>query len=81
MDGDRVMVNVKKAREEKLKKELRKLNTIYMSVLHFDMKMKKRVENLRASIAKSKTNTFVRKSYNWRDRYDELMCAQRSKTS
>ena len=81
MDGDRVMVNVKKAREEKLKKELRKLNTIYMSVLHFDMKMKKRMENLRASIANSKTNTFARKSYNWRDRYDELMCDQRNKTS
>lgn len=49
LDGDRAMVNVKKAREEKLKKELRKLNTIYMSVLYFDMKMKKQMENLRGA--------------------------------
>ena len=76
VDGDKVMVNVKEAREDKLKKELRKLNTIYMSVLHFDRKMKKRLTNLNQSLHESKTKTYSRKSYDWRDRYDEIMEAK-----
>jgi hypothetical protein len=79
VDGDVAMVGVKKKREEKLRKEVRKLNVVYMSVMHFDRKMKKRIHVLKESLAKSKTKTFTRLSYGWRDKYDALMCEKRKK--
>ena len=61
VDGDVSMVGEKEARENRIRKETRKLNVIYMSVVHFDRKMKRRMEQLKMNTEKSKTNTYARK--------------------
>ena len=75
------MVGVKKKREDMLRKEVRKLNVVYMSVMHFDRKMKKRLQNLNHCLAQSKAKTYVRKSYVWRDTYGAIMREKREKQS
>ena len=50
-----------------------KMVVIYMSVVHFDRKMKRRMEALKINTEKSKTSTYACKSYGWRDRYDAVM--------
>ena len=79
VDGDKAMVGEKEAREEKLKKERQKLNILYLSVLHFDRKMKKRLQNLDTNLSKSTNKTFTQKSYSWRDRFDEMRREKNSK--
>ena len=78
VDGDVAMVGEKEARENRIQKESRKLNVIYMSVVHFGRKMKRRMEALKINTEKSKTKTYARKSYGWRDWYDALMKRKRN---
>ena len=79
VDGDKAVVGEKEAQEEKLKKERQKLNILYLSVLHFDRKMKKRRQNHDTNLSKSTNKTFTRKSYRWRDRFDEIRREKNSK--
>ena len=57
-DGDAVMDSVNEDREKKVQKEVRKLHMIYMSTLHFDRKMKERVENLQVGLGESLKGTY-----------------------
>lgn len=72
------MKNIKKSHTILLKKQKRKLEMVYNAVSHFEQKMKKRRIMLNENIQKSKTKTYQRRSYWWRDEYDAIMAEKRS---
>ena len=80
-DGYAVMDDAKKDKEKKVQNEVRKLNVIYLSVFHFDRKMKKMVENLKVRLDKLPKGTYSQKTYAWRDRYDEITREKGSKSN
>ena len=69
VDGDLALKDIKKIREKTLAKEKRRLDTIYVAVKYFDAKMSERRKLLADGIKKSKSNTFSRRKYWWREKY------------
>ena len=72
-DGDMTLKNVKEKRDKTLKKEKIKLDLLYfLSINHFEQKMKKRRKNLDESMKRSKDGTYERREYGWKNKYEEL---------
>ena len=72
-DGARASKGLGKKHTKKLRREKRKIESVYVAVKHFDEKMKKRRTMLHDNLQKSKTETFTRGTYWWRDKYSNIM--------
>jgi hypothetical protein len=77
VDGDLALKNIKKSHTTLQKKQKRKLEMVYDAVAHFEQKMKKRRIMLHENIKKSKSKTYERRTYWWREEYDAIMAEKR----
>ena len=65
--------DIKKNHDKALKKEKRKLDSVYIAVKHFENKMEKRRTMLKENIRKSVEKKYERKEYCWKSDYDDMM--------
>ena len=71
--------DIKKNHDKALKKEKRKLDTVYIAVKHFENKMEKRRSMLKENIRKSVGKKYENKEYSWKSDYDDMMKEIRAK--
>ena len=66
---------IKEDRAKKIAAEKRKLDLLYLDVNHFEQKRKKRRCILEDNIKCSKKNTYVKREYWWKNKYEELFAS------
>ena len=80
-DGLHAIKGLGKKHTKKLRREKRKIESIYVAVKHFDEKMKKRRIMLHDNLKKSKDNTYSKPKYCWRDKYNAMVKEKREEAA
>ena len=73
VDGDLSLLQIKENRDETPANGRHKLGMLYLAMNYFKQKMEKRRRVLDECIDHSKKNTFARKEYWWKSKFEEIM--------
>ena len=68
-DADLATKEIKKAHDKSKQRERLMVNGVYRAVKYFEKKMDERTKRLNENIRRSKTGTYHKPDFSWRDAY------------
>lgn len=80
-DGDEAVRHIKKAHQKEIGRVSKKMKFVQLVNRHFQKKIDDRMEALEIRTEASASNTFTKRNYSWRNKYNEVMTEKRQRTS